>query len=134
VTPRTIVVSAGAGGSLTLTASGGPVQWSVTEATGLVGELTVTPSSGRLLAGRSTTVSLGVSSTLGAALTARAAGGPQAPSWGKVCVGCQLTVNPGGIKVTVVLDIDLGPSSPPPSSENPDSAAAADRPAGRLVN
>ena len=131
VTPRTIVVSAGTGGALTLTASGGPVQWSITEAPGLVGELTVAPSSGRLLAGRSTTVSLGVSSTLSAALTARAAGGG---GGGGVCVGCQLTVNPGGIKVTVILDISLGPSSPPPSSENPDSAAAADRPAGRLVN
>ena len=46
------------GGSLTLTASGGPVTWSITESSGLVGRLTVSPSSGLLLAGRSTTVTL----------------------------------------------------------------------------
>jgi len=130
VTPRTIVVSALTGGSVTLTASGGPVQWSITESGGLVGELTVAPSSGRLLAGRSTTVSLSVSSTLGGAPGARVADG----GGGGVCVGCQLTVNPGGIKVTVVLDISLGPGSPPPSSESPGAAAAVERPAARLVN
>jgi hypothetical protein len=130
VTPRTIVVSALSGGSVTLTASGGPVQWSITESPGLVGELSVAPSSGRLLAGRSTTVTLSVSSTLGGILGARAAGG----GGGGVCVGCQLTVNPGGIKVTVVLDISIAPSSPPPSSESPEAAAAAERPAARLVH
>ena len=134
VTPRTIVVSALTGGSVTLTASGGPVQWSITESSGLVGELSVAPSSGRLLAGRSTTVTLSVSSTLGGALSARAAGSPQAVDWGGACVGCQLTVNPGGIKVTVVLDIDIAPSSPPPSSQSPEAAAAVERPAARLVN
>jgi len=43
-------------------------------------------------------------------------------------------VNPGGIKVTVVLDIDIAPSSPPPSSEGPDAAAAAERPRARLAH
>ena len=39
-----------------------------------------------------------------------------------------------GIKVTVVLDISIAPSSPPPSSESPEAAAAAVRPAARLAN
>ena len=122
VTPRTIVLSPLLGGTITLTASGGPVTWSVTESPGLVGELTVSPSRGQLLAGRSTTVSLSAS---GAAtgLTARAALGNGIGA----CVGCQLTVNPGGIKVTVVIDISIGSSSPPPSSGNPDTAAVAAR-------
>ncbi len=117
------------GGTLTLTASGGPVTWSITESPGLVGELTVAPSSGRLLAGRSTTVSLSASGPAG--LTALAAHGGNPVG---ACVGCQLTVNPGGIKVTVVIDISIGPSSPPPSSGNPDTAAAAGRSPGRLGN
>ena len=110
------------GRTITLTASGGPVTWSVTESPGLVGELTVSPSRGQLLAGRSTTVSLSAS---GAAtgLTALTTRGNPAGA----CVGCQLTVNPGGIEVTVVIDISIGSSSPPPSSGNPDTAAVAAR-------
>ena len=128
VSPRTIVLSPLLGGTLTLTASGGPVTWSVTESSGLVGRLTVTPSSGRLLAGRSTTVTLSAS---GAAtgLTAQAAVGNDVGA----CVGCQLTVNPGGIKVTVIIDISIGPSSPPPSSGGPETAAVEGSPA-RLTN
>ena len=38
-----------------------------------------------------------------------------------VCVGCQLTVNPGGIKVLVVIDVGVTSSSPPPSSPPPSS-------------
>jgi hypothetical protein len=34
-------------------------------------------------------------------------------------VGCQLTVNPGGIVVPVVIEIDVTPSSPPPSTKPP---------------
>jgi hypothetical protein len=57
------------------------------------------------------------------------------------CAACTLTVNPGNITVTIVLDISVGsssspppssppPSSPPPSSPPPDDAKSA----GRLVN
>ena len=111
VAPRTIVVSALSGASLTLTASGGPVSWSVTESSGLIGQLSVAPSSGRLLAGRSTTVSVTVTGGLLGQAVARAGGG--------VCVGCQLTINPGGIVVTVVIEVDVTPSSPPPSTKPP---------------
>jgi hypothetical protein len=109
VAPQTIVISALSGASLTLTASGGPVTWSITESSGLIGTLSVAPSSGRLLAGQSQTVSVNVS--------------------GGVCVGCQLTVNPGGIVVSVIIEIDVTPSSRPPSPE-----VVTGRPAGRLVN
>jgi hypothetical protein len=111
VAPRTIVVSALSGASLTLTASGGPVSWSVTESSGLIGQLSVTPSSGRLLAGQSTTVSVNVTGGLLGLAVPRTGGG--------VCVGCQLTINPGGIVVSVVIEVDVTPSSPPPSTKPP---------------
>ena len=109
VAPRTIVLSALSGASLTLTASGGPVSWSITESSGLIGQLSVAPASGRLQAGQSRTVSLGVSGGL-LGLAERAVPGTA----GGVCVGCQLTVNPGGIVVSVIIEIDVTPSSPPP--------------------
>jgi hypothetical protein len=114
VAPRTIVLSPLLGATLTLTASGGPVTWSITESAGLIGELSVAPSSGRLLAGQSATVTLGVSSAAAVLLPQAALGNAAA-----VCVGCQLTVNPGGIKVLVVIDVGVTPKSPPPSSPPP---------------
>jgi hypothetical protein len=111
------VLSALSGASLRLTASGGPVSWSITESSGLIGKLSVAPASGRLLAGQSTTVSVNVSGGL-PGLSARAAAGT---SGAGVCVGCQLTVNPGGIVVSVVIEIDVTPSSPPPGSKPPGS-------------
>ena len=141
VAPRTIVLSALSGVSLRLTASGGPVSWSVTESSGLIGKLSVAPASGRLLAGQSTTVSVNVSGGLlgqaGRAVTGSAAGAG-------VCVGCQLTVNPGGIVVSVTIEIDVTPSSPapsssapscpPPSSGSPEPETASGCKSARLVN
>jgi len=71
VSPSTVSVSALVGGTLTLTANGGPVTWSISEPTSLLGLLTVTPSSGTLAAGQSVTVHLSVSllSALTATLT-----------------------------------------------------------------
>jgi hypothetical protein len=119
VSPRTIVLSALSGASIRLIASGGPVSWSITESSGLIGKLSVSPASGRLLAGQSTTVSVNVADGL-LGLANRAAG-----TGGGVCVGCTLTVNPGGIVVSVVIEIDVSPGSPPPSPGQP---------AVRLVN
>jgi RNA polymerase sigma factor (sigma-70 family) len=61
VSPSTVSLSALVGGTLTLTADGGPVTWSISEPTSLLGLLTVTPSSGTLAAGQSVTVHLSVS-------------------------------------------------------------------------
>jgi hypothetical protein len=113
VAPRTILVSALSGASLTLTASGGPVSWSVTESSGLIGQVSVAPSSGRLQAGQTATVSVNVSGGLLGLAVPGTSGG--------VCVGCQLTINPGGIVVSVVIEVDVSPSSPPPSTKPPSS-------------
>jgi len=120
------VVSALSGASLTLTASGGPVSWFVTESSRLMGQLSVAPSSGRLQAGQSTTVSVSVSGGLLSLAVPRTGGG--------VCVDCHLTINPGGIVVSVVIEVDVTPSSPPPSTKPPDPEVITGRPAARLVN
>jgi RNA polymerase sigma factor (sigma-70 family) len=87
VSPTTIVLSLGGSATLTLRASGGPVTWSVAESSSLIGQLTVAPASGTLAAGQTTTVSV---------------------SAGLLTVDGSLTVEPGGITVTVVLGSGLG--------------------------
>jgi len=142
VTPTTIVLGLN-GGTLTLTASFGSVDWSVTESSSLVGQVTVSPTAGTLTSGQSATVSVSASGLLGGLpAAALAGGGPGA------CADCTLTVNPGDITVTVVLDISAGnssspppssppssppPSSPPPSSPPPDAATMRGV-AARLLN
>ncbi len=134
VTPTTILLGLN-GGTLTLKASFGSVNWSITESSSLVGQVTVSPTAGTLASGQSTTVSLSSGSLLGGLRKAALAGGGRGVG---ACAACTLTVNPGNITVTVVLEISAGnssspPSSPPPSSPPPDDA----RPAalvGRLVN
>jgi RNA polymerase sigma factor (sigma-70 family) len=138
VTPTTIVLGR-SGGTLTLTASFGSVDWSIAESSGLVGNVTVSPTAGTLASGQSATVSLSAGRLLGGlakAAPADVSGGVGA------CADCTLTVNPGNITVTVVLDITVSssscppssppPSSPPPSSPPPDSARIGA--AGRLEN
>jgi RNA polymerase sigma factor (sigma-70 family) len=88
VTPRSILLTPLLGGSITLTASGGPVTWSISETSSLLGRVTVSPSSGTLAAGQSVTVSLHVATL--------------------VAVDSELTVNPGGITVQVVVAVGLG--------------------------
>ncbi len=90
VSPASILLSVGSSASFTLTASNGPVSWSVTPSQGLIAGLTVAPSSGTLAAGASTTVTVTASDLL--------------------AVGGQLTVEPGGITVTVVLSVNLAGS------------------------
>ena len=130
VTPTTIVLGLN-GGALTLKASFGSVNWSIAESSSLVGQVTVSPTAGTLASGQSTTVTLGVASPPGG-LRAAALAGLGA------CADCTLTVNPGNITVTVVLDIGTGsvqppPSSPPPSSPPPDDASIGGV-VGRLVH
>jgi RNA polymerase sigma factor (sigma-70 family) len=86
VSPGSLVLTLGGAGTVTLTASGGSVNWSITESAGLVGHLAVSPSSGTLAAGQSTTVSV---------------------SAGLLTLAGSLTVEPAGITVSVVIGTDL---------------------------
>jgi len=88
VSPRTIVLSPLLGGSITLTASGGPVTWSITESSSLISRVSVFPSSGTLAAGQSVTVRVSVS--------------------GVLSLDSTLTVDPGGITVTVLVGLGVG--------------------------
>jgi RNA polymerase sigma factor (sigma-70 family) len=129
VTPTTITLGVN-GGTLTLSASFGSVNWSIVESSGLVGNVTVSPTAGTLASGQSATVTLTPSSVAGGLRAAARSGAAVG-----ACADCTLTVDPGNITVTVVLDISVGnsssapPSSPPPSSPPADSARA-----GRLEN
>ena len=126
MSPTTIVVGLN-GGTLTLTASSGSVNWSIAESASLVGRVTVSPTSGTLASGQSATVTVSAGNLLGGLRAAALAGGAGWRGAG-ACVACTLTVNPGNITVTVVLDVSVStrssppPSTPPPSSPPPDEA------------
>lgn len=85
VSPTTVLISPLLGGSLRLTASGGPVSWSISEPASLLGALSVSPASGTLSAGDSVTVTI--------------------TATGLASLDSQLTVSPGGQVVTVVLGL-----------------------------
>jgi RNA polymerase sigma factor (sigma-70 family) len=85
VSPATVVLSALGSTILTITASGGPVSWSVSEPSSLIGSLNFSPASGTLQAGQSAKVAITVS--------------------GIASIDSTLTVNPGGHAVTVVLGL-----------------------------
>ena len=75
-------------GKFTLTAQGGPVgAYSITAGSSLVGHLSVSPALGSLAAGASVTITV--------------------TSTSLVALNGQLTVNPGGHAITVVLTISL---------------------------
>jgi RNA polymerase sigma factor (sigma-70 family) len=75
-------------GRFTLTASGGPVSvYSITAGSSLLGHVIVSPSSGSLAAGASATITV--------------------TSTSLVALNGQLTVNPGGHAITVVLSLNL---------------------------
>jgi RNA polymerase sigma factor (sigma-70 family) len=83
VSPATLNVAPPASGSITLTASGGDVNWSISEPAGLEKKVVVAPMSGTLAAGQNTTVSV----------TVQGAGKPRV----------HLTFSPSGAIVTVVI-------------------------------
>jgi RNA polymerase sigma factor (sigma-70 family) len=75
-------------GKFTLTAKGGPVSaYSITAGSSLAGHLSVSPATGSLAAGASVTITV--------------------TSTSLVALNGQLTVNPGGHSITVVLTISL---------------------------
>ena len=82
VLPKTITPLPGRSVTLILTASNGPVRWSITLSQSLIGVLSVAPSAGTLAAGASTTVTVTPVEML--------------------IAGGQLTLEPGGIIVTVL--------------------------------
>jgi len=88
VSPTTIVLSPLTGSSITLTASGGPVSWSVSESGSLLGDLSVAPASGTLAAGQSTSVTVNAGTL--------------------ASLDSQITINPGGHEVTVLVGVNLG--------------------------
>jgi len=83
VSPATLTVAPPASGSITLTASGGAVNWSISEPRGLEQKVVVAPMSGTLAAGQTATVTV----------TVQGAGKPRV----------HLTFIPGGAIVTVVI-------------------------------
>ena len=83
-----VAVKGTAIGKFTLTAKGGPVSpYSITAGSALAGHISVSPSSGSLAAGASVTITV--------------------TSTSLVALAGQLTVNPGGLTITVVLSISL---------------------------
>ena len=86
-TLRLVSVKGVATAKFTLTARGGPVSYSITPGASLVGRMSVTPSSGTLASGASVTVTV--------------------TSTSLVALNGQLTVNPGGQTITVVLSVSL---------------------------
>ena len=82
-----VAVNGIATGSFTLTARGGPVSYSIAAGAALAGSIGVSPSSGSLASGASVTITV----------TSRSL----------VALDGQLTVNPGGLAVTVVLTVGL---------------------------
>ena len=85
VSQSTVRLTPVAGGSLKLTAGGGPVSWSISEPANLPGGLTVTPAAGTLSAGGSVTVAIAVA--------------------GVVSPDTQLTLQPGGQTVTLLFGL-----------------------------
>jgi len=81
VSPSALDVTPPASGSITVTASGGPVNWSVSEPAGLEKKVVIAPMSGTLAAGETVTISVTVT-------------GPGKPR-------VHLTFVPGGSVVTV---------------------------------
>jgi hypothetical protein len=75
------------GQTLTLTADHGPVTWSISEPSSLLGALSVSPSSGTLAAGQRTRITISVI--------------------GLASLATNLQVNPGGLQVHVVLGLGL---------------------------
>jgi RNA polymerase sigma factor (sigma-70 family) len=85
VSPSALVLSPLLGASLTLTASGGPVSWSISGPSSLLGSITAAPASGTLAAGSSVTVTI--------------------TSTALASVDSQLTVEPGDHVVTVLIGV-----------------------------
>jgi hypothetical protein len=74
------------GATITLTANDGPVNWSISEPRSLIGQLTVSPSSGTIADGGSVQVTIATS---------------------LLSLDSQLTVEPGGQQITILAGLGL---------------------------
>ena len=87
-TVRLVSVNGTKSGAFTITASGGAVSgYSITVGSALAGKVTVSPATGSLASGASATVTV--------------------TSTSLVALDGQLTVNPGGRTVTIVISVGL---------------------------
>jgi hypothetical protein len=75
----------GQSGSITLTANGGPVNWSISAPSGLLGGVSLSQSSGSLAAGQSVTISV--------------------TGTGIISAGQRLTISPGDQTITVGVSL-----------------------------
>lgn len=87
VSTSMITLAAAGSGSFTLTANGGPVNWSVSVPSGLLGSVSLSQASGSLAAGQSVRVTVSVT--------------------GLATLDTVLTISPGNQTVTVVLGLGL---------------------------
>lgn len=87
VSTTSIPLDLGGSGTLTLTANGGPVAWSISVPSTLLGDLSVSPSSGTLAAGHAITVKISVI--------------------GLASLDTTLEIEPGNIAVTVAVGLGL---------------------------
>jgi len=87
VSPSTVALTLSDTGTITLTAENGPVSWSISGPSSLLGELTVSPAAGELAAGQSTQVTITVT--------------------GLASLDTHLTVSPGSEQITVLLGVGL---------------------------
>ena len=85
VSTTSILLSALVPTTFTISASGGPVSWSISEPSSLLGKVDISPASGTLQAGQSAKVSITVD--------------------GIASVDSTITINPGGHAVTILLGL-----------------------------
>jgi RNA polymerase sigma factor (sigma-70 family) len=85
VSTNQIALAVAGSGSFTMTAHGGPVNWSISVPSGLLGNISLSQSSGTLAAGQSVTIKVTVS--------------------GLATLNTPLTISPGNEKVTVLVGL-----------------------------
>jgi hypothetical protein len=85
VSTHNLSLLVGSSGSITLTANGGPVDWSISAPSGLLGGVSLSQSSGHLAAGQSITITV--------------------TATGVISTGQHLTISPGGQTVTVGVSL-----------------------------
>ena len=84
MSPSTVLLTPLLGSTFTITASGGPVSWTIAEPSSLLGKVALSQSSGTLAAGQSVTVYISTS---------------------LASLDSHITVSPGGEQVAVIVGL-----------------------------